>query len=323
MKKFIKLLSLMLVGLFLVACGSSSETAESSSAVEETKEVVEETTDEELPSVGFSISTLNNPFFVTMADGAEAKAKELGVSIKVVDAGNDPAKQVTDIEDLITTGIDVLIVNPEDSSSVGPAIQSALDAGIKVIAIDRGVDDAEIDVYIGTDNVAASEKVGEYLLELLDAEDQIAILEGVPGASSAIERNEGFLNALEGNIEIVTSQTANFDRVEGMTVVENMLQANPNIKAIVAANDEMALGAIEAINASGRVAGEDILVTGFDANDDALAAVKDGTLLLTVQQKTVAMGETAIEVAIKLFKGETVDAEVPVDVTLVDSENVE
>lgn len=323
MKKFIKLLSLMLVGLFLVACGSNSETAESSSVVEETEEVVEEVTEEELPSVGFSISTLNNPFFVTMANGAEAKAKELGVSIKVVDAGNDPAKQVTDIEDLITTGIDVLIVNPEDSSSVGPAIQSALDAGIKVIAIDRGVDDAEIDVYIGTDNVAASEKVGEYLLELLDAEDQIAILEGVPGASSAIERNEGFLNTLEGNIEIVTSQTANFDRVEGMTVVENMLQANPNIKAIVAANDEMALGAIEAINASGRVAGEDILVTGFDANDDALAAVKDGTLLLTVQQKTVAMGETAIEVAIKLFKGETVDAEVPVDVTLVDSENVE
>lgn len=273
--------------------------------------------------IGFSISTLNNPFFVSIADGAEEKAKELGVDISIVDAGNDPAKQSTDIEDLISSGIKVLIVNPEDSASVGPSVQMAIDAGIKVISVDRIVEGADVDAYIGTDNVKAAESVGEYMLENLTEEDEVAVLEGVPGASSAIDRKEGLMNALDGKVNIVSSQTANYDRTEGMTVTENILQANPNLKVIFASNDEMALGAIEAVNAFGKVPGEDILVTGFDATDDAKQAVKDGTMVVTVEQKPLDMGKLAVETAVKMLKGETVEKEIPTDVTLLDKETVE
>ncbi|AXY24951.1 D-ribose ABC transporter substrate-binding protein [Suicoccus acidiformans] len=279
---------------------------------------------QETAKVGFSISTLNNPFFVSMADGAEEKAKELGVELSIVDAGNDTAKQATDIEDLISTGIDVLVVNPEDSAAVGPSVQMAIDAGIKVIAVDRVVEGAEIDTYIGTDNVLAGEAVGNYMLEnVLSGEDEVVILEGIPGASSAIDRQEGFNNALEGNVNIVASQTANYDRAEGMTVTENLLQGNPNVKAIIAANDEMALGAIEAVSALGKVPGEDIYITGFDAGEDAVKAVEAGTMILTVEQQTVLMGQLAIETAQKMVNGEEVEAEIPIDVTILDKAELE
>ncbi len=317
LKKILGVLSIFLVGLILIGC-----TVDQEGEVEDTGTEDAGTADTEL-SIGFSISTLNNPFFVSMAEGAEEKAAELGVDINVVDAGNDPAKQSTDIEDLINTGIDVLIVNPEDSASVGPAVQSAIDNGIRIIAIDREVEGADVDVFIGTDNVAAAEAAGEELLNYLNAEDEVVILEGVPGASSAIDRNEGFLNALEGNVNIVASQTANYDRTEALTVTENLLQAHPNVRAIVAANDEMALGAIEAVNGANSTPGEDVLITGFDANDDAINAVDEGTMLLTVEQQPDQMGGIGVETALSLFEEEEVDSEIPSDVTVLDAETLE
>lgn len=314
-KRILGVLSVFLLGLILIGCTVDQEGG--------TTEPVDTDSEDTELSIGFSISTLNNPFFVSMAEGAEAKAAELGISINVVDAGNDPAKQSTDIEDLINTGINVLIINPEDSASVGPAVQSALDKGIKVIAIDREVEGADIDVFIGTNNVAAAEAAGKELLNYLDSDDEMVILEGVPGASSAIDRNEGFLNALEGNVNIVASQTANFDRTEALTVTENLLQAHPNIRVIVAANDEMALGAIEAVNGANKTPGEDILITGFDANDDAIVAVGAGTMLMTVEQQPDLMGGIGVETALKLFKGESVDSEIPADVTVLDAEILE
>lgn len=316
-KKIISVLSALVLGFFLIGC-----TVDQEGQVEDTGTEDASTDSTEL-SIGFSISTLNNPFFVTMAEGAEEKAAELGVQINVVDAGNDPAKQSTDIEDLINTGIDVLIVNPEDSASVGPAIQSALDNGIRVIAIDREVEDADVDVFIGTDNVAAAQNAGEELLNYLESDDEVVVLEGVPGASSAIDRHEGFLNAIEDSVNIVASQTANYDRTEALTVTENLLQAHPNIRAIVAANDEMALGAIEAVNGANLTPGEDILITGFDANDDAITAVEEGTMLLTVEQRPDLMGGIAVETALSLFEGEDVDSEIPSDVTILDAETLE
>lgn len=131
------------------------------------------------------------------------------------------------------------------------------------------------------------------------------------------------MNALEGNPNIVATQTANFDRTEGLTVTENLLQAHPNLKAIVAANDEMALGAIEAINGAGMTPGEDILVTGFDATEDALAAVEEGTMLLTVEQQPAAMGQVAVETAADLNSGESVESEIPTDVSVLDTETLE
>lgn len=316
-KKILGVLTVFLLGLFLIGC-----TVDQEGEVEDTGTEDTGTEDMEL-SVGFSISTLNNPFFVSMAEGAEEKANELGVEINIVDAGNDPAKQSTDIEDLINTGVDVLIINPEDSSSVGPAVQSAIDNDIRVIAIDREVEGADVDVFIGTDNVQAAQAAGEELLNYLDSDAEVVVLEGVPGASSAIDRNEGFLNALEGNVNILASQTANFDRTEALTVTENLLQAHPNVEAIVAANDEMALGAIEAVNGANSTPGEDVLITGFDANEDAINAVSEGTMLLTVEQQPDTMGEIGVETALQLFNDEDVDSEIPSDVTVLDLETLE
>ncbi|GHV32238.1 hypothetical protein AGMMS4952_22260 [Spirochaetia bacterium] len=162
---------------------------------------------------------------------------------------------------------------------------------------------------------------GETFVKMVGPDAVVAVLEGVVAASSNIDRMEGYRQALAaGGITPVVTQTANYNRAEGLTVTENLLQKNPNITAILAMNDEMALGAIEAVRAAGKVPGKDILVAGFDAGDDAQAAVKAGTMIYTVEQKTVLMGETAVETAQKYIKGETVPANIPIDVEIITKE---
>lgn len=262
-------------------------------------------------SIGLSVSTLNNPFFVTLTDGAKEKAKEADVELIVVDAGDDAAKQTSDIEDLISKDISVLIVNPVDSDAVAPAVQSAVDKGIKVISVDRAVNGVDVDCAIASDNVAGAKMATEYLVELVGEKAKVAELEGVSGASATIDRGEGFHKVADEKLEVVAKQTANFNRSEGMDVMENMLQSNSDIKGVFAHNDEMALGAIEAIGT------KDIVVIGFDATDDALAAIKDGKMAATVAQKPELMGQTAVEMAVKLINGESIEAVVPVEVELI------
>ncbi len=264
-------------------------------------------------TVGFSVSTLNNPFFVTLSDGAKNAAKEKGIELTVVDAGDDSAKQISDIEDLISKNIKVLIVNPVDSDAVASAVESATKKGIKVIAVDRAVNGAEVECQIASDNVAGARMAAEYLKELVGSGAKVAELEGVPGASAAIDRGQGFHEVADKDLDVVSSQTANFNRAEGLSVMENILQADGDIKGVFAHNDEMALGAIEAIAS----AGKDIVVVGFDATDDAKKAVEDGTLAATVAQQPELMGKTAIETAVTIMEGKTVEKSIPVEVTLI------
>lgn len=267
-------------------------------------------------SIGLSISTMNNPFFVTLSEGAKEKANELGVELIQVDAGDDSAKQSSDIEDLISKNIKVLIVNPVDSDAVAPAVEDAIAKGIKVISVDRVVNGVDVDCAIASDNVAGAEMVGEYLVEVLGEGAKVAELEGVNGASATIDRGQGFHNIADSKLNVAASQTANFNRAEGMSVMENMLQANPDLKGVFAHNDEMALGAIETIG------GKDILVAGFDATDDAIAAVKEGRMAATIAQKPDLMGATAVETAKKLMAGESVEKSIPVEVKLITKDNV-
>ena len=262
-------------------------------------------------SIGLAISTLNNPFFVTLSEGAQAAAEENNVELIVVDAGDDAAKQTSDIEDLISRNISVVIVNPVDSDAVAPAVKDAVAKGIKVVSVDRVVNGVDVDCAIASDNVAGAKAATEYLISLVGEGAKVAELQGVPGASATIDRGEGFHQAADEALDVVSSQTANFNRSEGMTVMENMLQANPDIQGVFAHNDEMALGAVEAI------AGKEIVVVGFDATDDALTAVSGGKMAATVAQKPDLMGATAVETAIKLIAGETVEKEIPVEVELV------
>ena len=263
--------------------------------------------------IGFAVSTLNNPFLVTLTEGAKKAASEKNVELVVVDAGDDAAKQTSDIEDLVSRNVGVLIVNPVDSDAVAPAVKSAMSQGIKVIAVDRGVNGVDVDCQIASDNVAGARMATEYLMELVGEGAKVAELQGVPGASATIDRGEGFHQVADKSLQVAVSQTANFNRAEGMTVMENILQSDGAIKGVFAHNDEMALGAVEAVAASGK----DIKIVGFDATDDAQKAVKDGKMAATVAQKPDKMGETAIETAVKIMAGETVDKSIPVEVELI------
>lgn len=303
--KIKKILALMVIGTMLVTMGGCN------AITIDGEENVREGSSGNV--IGFSVSTLNNPFFVTLTEGAKKAASEKNVELVVVDAGDDAAKQTSDIEDLVSRNVGVLIVNPVDSDAVAPAVKSAMSQGIKVIAVDRGVNGVDVDCQIASDNVAGARMATEYLMELVGEGAKVAELQGVPGASATIDRGEGFHQVADKSLKVAASQTADFNRAEGMTVMENILQSDGAIKGVFAHNDEMALGAVEAVAASGK----DIKIVGFDATDDAQKAVKDGKMAATVAQKPDKMGETAIETAVKIMAGETADKSIPVEVELI------
>ncbi|WP_419394381.1 ribose ABC transporter substrate-binding protein RbsB [Cytobacillus praedii] len=266
--------------------------------------------------IGLSVSTLNNPFFVSLKQGAEDEAKAQGAEIVTVDAQNDSAKQVSDIEDLIQQGVDVLLVNPTDSAAVAVAIESANNANIPVITVDRSAEGGEVVAHIASDNVAGGEMAGKFILEKLGNKGKVVELEGIPGSSAARERGEGFHKAVDAvaDVEVVAKQAADFDRAKGLSVMENILQGNKDIQAVFAHNDEMALGALEAIQAAGLT---DVIVVGFDATDDAVKAVESGNMAATVAQKPAIIGQQGVNTALKVANDETVDEFIPVELELV------
>lgn len=270
-------------------------------------------------AIGLSISTQNNPFFVTLAEGAKKAAKQAGVPLTVVDASDDATKQVSDIEDLVSKNVSVLIVNPVDSNAVTGAVEAAIAKGVRVISVDRVVNGVDIDCQIASDNVAGAELATQYIVDTLGENVKTAELVGTSGASAAIDRSQGFHNIADKKLKVVASQTADFDRTQGMTVMENMIQADSSIQAVFAGNDEMALGAVEAISG----AKKDVLVVGFDATDDAIEAIRQGRMGATIAQQPDLIGSTAVENAIRLTKGESIPKEIPVEVTLITKDTVD
>ncbi|EFW37902.1 D-ribose ABC transporter substrate-binding protein [Treponema phagedenis] len=292
-----KILASLMLGAMIIASSFAMGGGENASSV----------------TVGLSVSTLNNPFFVTLVDGAKAEAKSAGINLIVVDAGDDVAKQTNSIEDMISKKVQVLIVNPVDSDAVAPAVNDAIKAGIPVIAVDRAVNGANVTCTIASDNVQGAELATQYLVELVGKGSKVAELQGILGASATVDRGKGFHNVADKELKVVAQQTANFNRSEGLSVAENILQANGDIKGIFAHNDEMALGAIEAAAS----AKKNIVIVGFDATDDAIAAIKSGKMAATVAQKPGLMGQTAVQTAISILKKESIPAKIPVNVELV------
>ncbi|MGH2618563.1 MAG: substrate-binding domain-containing protein [Thermomicrobiales bacterium] len=277
--------------------------------------------DEQLQIV-FSVPGLNFPFFVHMMTIARDTAAELDVELIEQDGQDDSATQSAGIESAIAQGVDGIVISPRDVQALAPAIQAAMDAGIPVVTVDRAVADADTLAHVGADNVRGGELQGEYLMEILPDGGQIIELQGTVGASPAIDRSAGFNAVLEGNdaYEIVFQQTAEFRRDRGLTVSEQALQANPDVSAIVAANDDMAFGAAEA--AAG--AGLDIPVIGFDALPEALQAVQDGTFAATVEQFPGGQTTGAMEILITFLRDGTEPAEHDnfIEPALITAENV-
>ncbi|WP_194436422.1 ribose ABC transporter substrate-binding protein RbsB [Vibrio fluminensis] len=260
------------------------------------------------------VSTLNNPFFVTMKDGAEAKAKELGYDLIVLDSQNDPSKELSNVEDLTIRGVKAILINPTDSDAVSNAIRIANRSDIPVLTLDRGASRGEVVSHIASDNVAGGEMAGKYIMEKVGEKAKVIQLEGIAGTSAARERGEGFMKAVKGSeMDLLASQPADFDRTKGLNVMENLLAANPNVQAVFAQNDEMALGALRAVQASGK----DVLIVGFDGTDDGIAAVNRGKLGATIAQQPDLIGALGVETAAKVLKGEQVESSIPVPLKVV------
>lgn len=272
--------------------------------------------EEEGSVYGLSLSTLNNPFFVTLRDGALEKAAELGVTLVVVDSQDDPSREAVNMEDLIQQGVDAILVNPTDGDAIVPSIQKANADGIPVFTIDRGANGGSVVAHVASDNVAGGMLAAEFLLDAIGSSGNVVELEGIAGTSAARDRGQGFNDVVgsASGVEVVARQTANFNRAEGLTVFENILQAQPDISGVFAHNDEMILGAIEAARAAGRTG---IVFVGFDAVDDAVAAVSDGSLAATVAQQPALIGSLGVDTAYKHLLGQSVPANIPVDLALV------
>ncbi|MYL31165.1 ribose ABC transporter substrate-binding protein RbsB [Halobacillus halophilus] len=269
--------------------------------------------------IGLSVSTLNNPFFVSMKDGVEKEAEAQGMDVVVVDAQNDAAKQVSDVEDLIQQGVDVLLINPTDSSAVSTAVQSANSLGIPVVTLDRSSEKGEVATLVSSDNAKGGKMAAEYMVDQLGEGAKVAELEGVPGASATRERGSGFHTVADEQLNVTAKQTANFDRTEGLNTMENILQGNPDLEAVFAHNDEMALGAYQAIQSSGR----DVLVVGFDGNEDAMTSIRNGSLSATVAQQPEQIGSLAVQAGADVLQGEEVEETIPVPLKLVTKENID
>lgn len=260
------------------------------------------------------ISTLNNPFFVSMKQGAERRAHELGYRLIVLDSQNDPSKELANVEDLVIRGIDALLINPTDSEAVSSAISIANAAGVPVLTLDRGAEHGKVDSHIASDNVAGGKLAGDYIAEIAGTGASVAQLEGIAGTSAARDRGEGFLQSVKSNgIKLISSQPADFDRSKGLNVMENILVANPGVQAVFAQNDEMALGALRAIQASGKK----VYLVGFDGTEDGIESVNRGKLDATIAQQPDVIGKVGVETAAKIMKGETVAEFIPVVLRLI------
>ncbi len=266
--------------------------------------------------IGLSLSNLSNPFFVSVQQGAQEAADRLGATLIVKDANDDSAAQTQQIQELIDQKVSLLLINPVDSDAIGAVIQSANTAGVPVITVDRSANSGEVVSHIASDNVAGGKMAGNYLAELLNKTGNVVELEGIAGTSAAKDRGAGFNEAMASfsDIKIVAHEVADFDRAKGKEVFAELLAQFPEINGVFAHNDSMIMGAIDAAVEAGRT---DIFFVGFDAVDEAVQAVEDGSLAATIAQQPTEIGRLGVETAIKFLNGETVPASIPVELALV------
>ncbi|WPO70648.1 substrate-binding domain-containing protein [Streptomyces sp. KN37] len=272
--------------------------------------------------VGMSLSTLNNPFFVQMKEGAQAEAEKAGVDLTVTDAQNDASQQTNQLQNFTGEGVKSIIVNPVDSDAAGPAVRGANKQDIPVVAADRGVNKAKTATLVASDNVAGGRLAAKTLAEKLGGEGKVVVLQGTPGTSASRERGQGFAEGIKAypGIDVVAKQPADFDRTKGLDVMTNLLQSHKGVNGVFAENDEMALGAVKALGAK---AGTSVPVVGFDGTPDGLKAVEAGTLYASVAQQPKELGRIAVRNAVRAAQGKQVRELVKVPVKVVTSKNVQ
>lgn len=300
---------------------AASDTAVSEDAATEKTDEFTGTVANEKYSIAVIVKNLTNPMWVAVEDGAKKAAEEAGIDLTILapSVADNNEEQISLIEQCIAKGVDAMVVIPADSVGIVPAIEEANEAGIPVINVNTKIDTSsgcKIETFIAVENYTAAVSVADKLVEMMKETGNVIILEGKAGAQSSTDivagANDTF--AKYENIKVVASQTANWSRTDAYTVTLNLLEANPDATAIFAANDEMAMGALEAVSQAGKEGS--ILITGLDANSDAKAAVDTGTLAITCDKNGNGQGYDGIMAAIKLLNGETLVSSYIVDTFL-------
>jgi ribose transport system substrate-binding protein len=328
---------LVILSVIATACQSSTEAVVEEAAAEE--EVVEEVAEEEPAeeaaeetaavtedmTFGLVTKALNNPFWEMMHEGSLEVAEANGIELLYYapTKANNLEEQARLIDDLIAMKADGIVLVPVDSTGIVPAIERANEAGIPVALANTNAAGGEVITFSAVENYDAMSLLTEYAVEKLGEESQVVILEGTAGAQTAIDRKAGVDDTLANypNIEVLASQTADFQRAQGLTVMENLLQAYPEIDAVIACNDEMALGAVEALDAAGRL--EDTMVFGFDGNNDAMKAVYEGRMVATCYQRPEKQAGDAVQALIDYIAGEEVSSRIETEATLIDATNID
>lgn len=273
--------------------------------------------------IGFSQVTQQSPFYVELGNGAKDRAKATNNELIFVDANGDVTKQNNDIQDLITRGVNVLIINPVDPKGIAPSLKAAEAAGIKVVTVDRPVESGAA-AFVGRDNVAMGKLVGEQAAKTLgSAGGKIIEIQGDAGGVVSHDRSQGFHEAVQSNpnIKIVVGPYADYIRSEAVTAMQDLLQANPDVKAVYAHNDDMAMGALQVLNEQSRT---DVKVFGVDGLMEAVKAIADGNqFVATAFNDPITEGAKAVDTAIALAHGEQVPSYVDAGTGLIDKSNAQ
>jgi ribose transport system substrate-binding protein len=313
MKKFLVILALLMLFVFPTIAQDATEEAEGGNTFK----------------IGALVKNLDNEYFLTMQQGYEFAAERYGVEIIVgsTPTENSEAEQLAILEGWLNEGdFDGFIVTPFRATSLNTGLVAATEAGLPIINIDElipadGQEGIDLAAQIASNNVRAGEAAANYVLEAIDEGAEVAVIEGAPGTSSSIDRVTGFTDtATAGGLDVVASQTANWDRAQAFDVATNILQGNPNVRAIFAANDGMGLGAVEAIEAAGL--SEQVIVVSVDAIPEALEAVEAGRLAGTVAQYPDEMAVLAVEAMLKVLNGRPIAPFIESPVVLITSENI-
>lgn len=273
------------------------------------------------PVIGVSLLNLSSEFIVMIDEAMQARAKELGVTLIVNDAQRSPEKQVQQIESFIAQGVDAIILNPCEVEASSPAVDKALAAGIPIVNVNSETKSAPT-AFVGSRDEESARLAMEYIAKRLDGKGEVVMMHGYMGQAAQLKREAGAREVLQKNpgLHLLAEQTAEWDRAKAMSLMENWLQAHGDrINAVFAQNDEMAMGALLAIEQAKKK--DKIIVVGVDAIADALAAVKQGRLDATVFQDAKGQGRQAVETALKIVRKEPVEKEVFIPFQLVTQEN--
>jgi ABC-type sugar transport system substrate-binding protein len=264
-----------------------------------------------------------NPYWATFAEGAKDMGKQLGVTVVVVSppAETDVQAQVSQIEDQIAQKVDGIALAPTDPTALGPVVEEAQAAGIKVVFVDGAGTNKNVP-FIGTNNLEGGKLGGKYMCEHLPKGAEVAILQGVLTTTNGADRFNGSKEAMEAcGLKVVAAQPADWDRAKGQSVTETILAGNPNIKGIFGSNDNMALGAVEALKAAAKL--KDVMVVGYDGNSDAAKSILAGELTASIAQAPKKMAGLGIQALVDLKAGKKVEMSIDPGTTLVTKENAD